>query len=61
MSIFKSKKKKNHLPVCSDQCENCLYICEGDFICDVVNELVISDFIPIYDYCIAKEQKHDKN
>lgn len=25
-------------------CDHCLYICEGDYICDLDNSLIIEDF-----------------
>ena len=40
---------------CDDTCENCIYICEGDFICDIKNELVISDWIPLNNFCLLEE------
>ena len=41
---------------CSDTCPHCVYIGDGDFICDLYPELVIEDWIP--ERCI-KEDKHD--
>lgn len=32
---------------CSDECDNCIYIGEGDFICDKLMEIVIEDFVPV--------------
>lgn len=49
-------KKKNR--VCDDTCENCVYIGEGDFICDEAQEIVISDWVSIYGKCIV--EKEDK-
>ena len=48
---------------CDDTCENCLYIGEGDFICDILHVLVIEDWVPLNDgICIkdVKCSKHDK-
>ena len=47
--------------VCSDECDYCIYIGEGDYICDLINDIVITDFVPIYGICISdKEQKGKK-
>lgn len=41
---------------CDDTCENCIYIGEGDFICDLVQDIVISDWIPVHgSKCIANK------
>jgi len=44
--------------ICDDRCENCLYICEGDFICTEINELVIVDWVPIYGTCIKHKKRN---
>lgn len=47
------KKKKDELPtVCCMNCENCIYIGEGDSICDAMDEpvLVFADWEPTDDY-----------
>lgn len=37
-------------------CEHCIYLCEGDFICDMDEPiLVIEDFEPTEDYCCCNE------
>jgi hypothetical protein len=38
-------------------CENCLYIGEGDYMCDTNNEIVIEEWQPTEDYyyCGGKE------
>ena len=43
--------------ICDDTCPNCLYICEGDFICSLANELVIVDWIPVNGTCIKHKKK----
>lgn len=45
------------MKICDDTCENCLYICEGDFICEVLNEIVIDEWVPVYGKCIVEERK----
>jgi hypothetical protein len=50
-------KKKKKFRTCHD-CEDAIYICEGDFICDLdpTAGLVISDWIPtnIFSKCNGK-------
>ncbi len=41
---------------CDDSCENCLYICEGDFICEINQELVIEDWVPVNGFCTIEEK-----
>lgn len=36
---------------CDDTCDYCIYIGEGDFICDIQQEIVISDWSPLYAEC----------
>lgn len=44
--------------ICDDTCPNCIYIGEGDFICDELMEIVIDDWIPVYFECkFRKEEK----
>lgn len=43
--------------ICDDTCVNCLYICEGDFICTELNELVIVDWVPVYGACVKRKKK----
>ena len=55
----KNNKNKNRsaskkVKICDDTCEYCLYIGEGDFICEKNNEPVWTDWCPIYGNCIAK-------
>ena len=48
------KKKKNNRPETCEQCENCVYIGEGDFICTLESPIIImEDFCPNenYMYC----------
>ena len=43
--------------ICDDTCDNCVYICEGDFICSELNELVIVDWVPVYGACVKRKKK----
>lgn len=36
--------------ICCHNCEHCIYIGEGDYICDENNEIVIEDWMPTDDY-----------
>lgn len=50
------KKKKEHN--CHD-CENAMYICEGDYICDLAPaKLVISDWIPTENFNMCNRHKY---
>lgn len=33
-----------------------VYICEGDFICTLANELVVVDWVPVHDKCIKNKK-----
>ena len=48
----KPKKKQSKIFCDPAVCDNCQYICEGDFICDKkpVPVMVISDWEPTLDY-----------
>lgn len=41
-------------------CENCIYLCEGDYICDVMQEIVVSAFEPTEDFMICEGKKFVK-
>lgn len=50
-----SKKNKRRTPkkekFCDPAvCDHCQYICEGDFLCDKYDTLVVSDWEPTEDY-----------
>jgi hypothetical protein len=32
-------------------CDNANYICEGDFLCDIDDTVVIADWVPTEHYC----------
>lgn len=58
----KPKKKKKKECFCDPAvCDHCMYICEGDFICNEQVEpvMVIADWTPTEDYlwCINTEVK----
>ncbi len=51
-------KKKKPEPFCDPGvCDNCLYICEGDFLCDKYEELVVSDWEPTEHYMMCKGRR----
>lgn len=41
-------------------CDYCLYIGEGDFVCDKTQEIVVSDWRPT-DYYLTCKQKNKEN
>ncbi len=47
---YRDKRKKECDDQC-DHCDHCLYIGEGDFICDIDNDIVISEWMPIKGTC----------
>lgn len=50
MAKNRDKRNKGGKP-CDDSCDNCMYIGEGDFMCDIDNEIVISEWMPIKGTC----------
>ena len=61
---MRNKVKK----ICCENCSECVYICEGDFICTDDNfenpEIVLTDFsVPTDEYmrCKNKEKIEDEN
>lgn len=48
---------------CCDTCDNCIYIGEGDYICDVNYVLVKEDHIPNedYNYCNETDWEGDED
>ena len=55
----KQVKNRKHLTdmLNCHNCENCTYIGEGDYMCGMSNEIVISDWQPTEDYytCEGRE------
>ncbi len=49
----KSKPKKFCDPAA---CDCCLYIGEGDFLCDKHMEIVVSDWVPTENYLMCQNQ-----
>lgn len=57
------KKRTNIRPICGDQCPNCTYIGDGDFMCDKFDEpiIVLTDFsCPTEDYMRCRERSKTK-
>jgi len=51
------KKRKQHKDErCCHLCDHCIYIGDGDYICDESNDIVIADWEPTDDYfsCLGK-------
>lgn len=53
---MKKQKQKQKKPQCSDQCEHCIYIETGDFMCDVVQDVTIVDWKPFPCACPKKRR-----
>lgn len=53
------KQDKDELFKCCDTCDNCMYIGEGDYICDEYYVLVKEDHCPNddYNYCNERDWK----
>ncbi len=32
------------MKICNEECEHCIYIGEGDYMCDIYNKMVGEDF-----------------
>lgn len=63
MAKVKAKKKKKRptaTPKMCDPgiCDNCLYICEGDFLCDKYQEIVVGDWQPTENYLMCRGDRH---
>jgi hypothetical protein len=50
------RKMKDKIELCTDQCKHCLYIEEGDFLCNVKNEMTIEDWEPKVCVCPKKKE-----
>ena len=59
----KSKKPKKHKELFCDpsMCDDCVYIGEGDFLCDRHQVIVVSDWEPTEDFLMCKGGKSDGN
>ena len=59
MAKVKPKKQKKQKLMCNPAvCDNCQYICEGDFLCDKYEELVVSDWQP--NRALSEEQDNPR-
>ena len=63
MAKVKPQKKKRPQLMCDPGvCDDCLYICEGDFLCDKYEELVVADWQPTKHYLMCQgKQKEVQN
>jgi hypothetical protein len=46
-------------PCCIDLCEHCMYVEEGDFYCEVVQDITIKEWTPLVCPC-PKKRKVEK-
>lgn len=52
-----SRKKRRHKRVCDPcKCDECQYICEGDFLCDKYQEIVVADWLPTDNYLMCQKE-----
>ena len=61
MAKIKAKKKKPApTPIMCDPgvCEHCMYICEGDFLCDKYQEIVVGDWQPTEHYLMCRGDRN---
>lgn len=45
--------------MCGEECDNCVYIGEGDFFCLLKEEIVMSDFAPTDKFACCGFQKKE--
>lgn len=59
MSKRKKKKRTPDRERHCFNCDRCLYICEGDYLCELSNEVVIDDWQPTEHFasCQGKDFK----
>lgn len=57
MAKIKVKRKKKPEMCDPGMCEHCVYICEGDFLCEKYAEpvIVVSDWEPTDDYLKCRQ------
>ena len=54
MAKVKPKKRSKEKVFCDPGiCDHCLYICEGDFLCEKHQEIVVSDWEPTENYLMC--------
>ena len=46
----KNKKQEKQIFCNPDICEHCMYIGEGDSMCEITGEIVLEDWIPTDDF-----------
>lgn len=51
----------NKIKLCTDQCKHCIYIEEGDFMCNVKKEMTIEDWEPKVCMCPKNKQREEEN
>lgn len=44
--------------MCGENCENCVYVGEGDFVCLLTHELVLEDFAPTDNFNCCGDYKN---
>lgn len=59
MAKVKPKKQKKQKLMCDPAvCDDCLYIGEGDFLCEKYQEIVVEDWQPTEHYLMCRGGRH---
>ena len=45
--MSKKRKRKHDMPATCEECDLCIYIGEGTFICESSQEVVIEEWMPL--------------
>lgn len=54
----KKKQKKNEVFCDPAVCNDCIYICEGDFLCEKYQEIVVGDWQPTENYMMCRGDRN---
>lgn len=55
-TINRNHGRKNVMICDPSFCESCLYIGEGDFLCERYTEIVIADWMPTENFLLCEEK-----
>ena len=56
--MAKKKKFQKHRICAPEVCDDCVYICEGDFLCEKQQEIVVADWQPTEYFMQCGGTKH---
>ena len=57
---YNKRKKPMSKTVRCDSCTHCVYIGEGAYMCDMNNDIVISDWVPTEEYYSCEGVHYDE-